>query len=184
VRVITGTAKGTRLKSPETARPTADNVRTTIFDILGADCEGARVLDLFAGSGALGIEALSRGAIQATFVETDRAACEVIEENLAATKLEGEVVKNDAERFLDRAPTKPYDLVFLDPPYERGLRFVANILQKLAVGGWVAPGGTVVAEAPAGELELPPTLRPTRTRKFGQTQVTIAVNDGEQSDDA
>jgi 16S rRNA (guanine966-N2)-methyltransferase len=181
MRVITGIAKGTRLKSPDVARPTADNVRSTIFDILGADCEGARVLDLFAGSGALGIEALSRGAGEATFVENDTTAIKVIGENLAAARLEGTIVRNDVDRALSTQVPEPYDLVFLDPPYERGLPFVAEILEKLAVGGWVSPGGTVVVEAPAGDLELPKSFRATRTRKFGQTQVTIAVNDGEQS---
>jgi 16S rRNA (guanine966-N2)-methyltransferase len=169
------------LKAPRSTRPTADNVRTTIFDILGADCEGSCVLDLFAGSGALGIEALSRGAVRATFVEAGKAACAIIEQNLAAARLGGDIVKADAEHYLERGTAEAYDLVFLDPPYERGLRFVAEILEKLAVGGWVSPGGTVVIEAPAGDLELPKSFRPTRTRKFGQTQVTIAVNNGEAS---
>jgi 16S rRNA (guanine966-N2)-methyltransferase len=184
VRVITGIAKGRRLRSPETARPTADSVRSSIFNILGPDCRDARVLDLFAGSGALGIEALSRGAKHATFVDNDREACRAIEENLAVTRLEGTLVRTDAERFLDGAPGEPYDLVFLDPPYERGLPFVAQILEKLAAGAWVSRGGTVVAEAPAGEIDLPAAFRQTRTRRFGQTQVTIAVNDGEAIDDA
>lgn len=184
MRVISGAAKGMRLKSPVTARPTADNVRSTMFDILGADCEGARVLDLFAGSGALGIEALSRGAARATFVESDKQAAKVIEDNLEAARLDGDIVKTDAVRFLDQTPREPYDLVFLDPPYDRGLPFVAEILEKLAVSGWVSSGGTVVAESPVGELALPKSFRPTRTRKFGQTQVTIAVNDGEPIGDA
>lgn len=179
MRVITGVAKGTRLKSPEGARPTADNVRSAIFDILGTDCEGARILDLFAGSGALGIEALSRGAREATFVESDPKACKVIEQNLGAAKLTGRVRRGDVERFLAREPDEPYDLVFLDPPYERGLPFVAQILAKLAAGAWVATGGTVVAESPAGDLDIPTSLRRTRSKRFGRTQVTIAVNEGE-----
>jgi 16S rRNA (guanine966-N2)-methyltransferase len=180
--VITGSAKGTRLKAPAAARPTADSVRSALFDVVARDIPGARVLDLFAGSGALGIEALSRGASEATFVEADHQAAQVIAENLAAAKLEGTVVRTDVERFLAGKETS-YDLVFLDPPYERGLPFVAKILEKLAVGAWVSPGGTVVAESPVGDLELPKAFRVTRTKKFGQTQVTIAVNDGEQRDD-
>src|SRR5438105_6603940 len=134
MRVISGTAKGRRLratKSPD-MRPTTDMARQTIFDMLG-DVGGARVLDLCAGAGTLGIEALSRGAREAVFVEQDRDACAVILQNLEATDLRSaaHIRRADVMRFLSRSPSTPFDLVFLDPPYSRGLGFVARALEKL-----------------------------------------------------
>lgn len=181
MRITGGAAKGTRLRTvsgPET-RPTTDLARKAIFDILGPTLEGVRVLDLFAGSGALGIEALSRGAAETVFVESSREACGVILENLTAAGLRGrgDVRRRDADRFVGRPATAPFDLAFLDPPYARGLRFVARILGKLGSGGWIRTGGTVVVEAASGSVEWPPGFRETRTRRFGRTQLTIAVRD-------
>jgi 16S rRNA (guanine966-N2)-methyltransferase len=181
MRVTGGEAKGARLRTlpgPET-RPTTDMARKAIFDILGPGIEGARVLDLFSGSGALGIEALSRGASEAVFVESSREACGVILENLGAAGMRGRGVvrRRDAERFVARAATEPFDLAFLDPPYARGLRFVARILGKLGSGGWIRTGGTVVVEAASGTVEWPSGFRETRTRRFGRTQVSLAVRD-------
>lgn len=181
MRVISGSAKGHRLRTVKgaTTRPTADHVRQALFDILGQRCTGLRVLDLFAGSGALGIEALSRGAREAVLVESDPAACRLIRENLEATRLEGRgrVVRADVLRFLARTTGEPFDLVFLDPPYGRGLAFVARVLGKLASAAWIRPGGTVVAETEVGVVELPAPLRETRTRTFGRTQITVAVRE-------
>src|SRR5436305_13528569 len=120
MRVISGTAKGRRLratKSPD-MRPTTDMARQTIFDMLG-DVTGARVLDLCAGAGTLGIEALSRGAREAEFVDHDRDACAVILQNLEATGLRsgGHIRRTDLLRFLARKPRMAFDLAFLDPPY-------------------------------------------------------------------
>lgn len=181
MRITGGEAKGARLRTvpgPET-RPTTDMTRKAIFDVLGASVESARVLDLFAGSGALGIEALSRGAAEAVFVESSREACGVILQNLGATGMRprGVVRRRDAERFLARPATDPFDLAFLDPPYARGLGFVARILGKLGSGGWIRTGGTVVVEAASGSVDWPPGLRETRTKRFGRTQVSVAVRD-------
>lgn len=186
MRVISGIAKGRRLratKSPE-MRPTTDMARQTIFDMLGASVSGARVLDLFAGAGTLGIEALSRGAREAVFVEQDRDACAVILQNLEATGLRGaaHIRRTDVRRFLARPPRTPFDLVFLDPPYGRGLGFVARVLEKLANGAWVHKGTTIVVEAQEGEVDWPPRFYETRTRKFGRTLVSMAVTDGNEGD--
>ncbi|MGH2728255.1 MAG: RsmD family RNA methyltransferase, partial [Actinomycetota bacterium] len=121
MRVTGGAAKGARLRTlagPET-RPTTDMARKAIFDIIGPAVEGARVLDLFAGSGALGIEALSRGASEAVFVDSSREALGVILANLTATGLraKGVLRRRDVERFIARHSTEPFDLAFLDPPY-------------------------------------------------------------------
>ena len=181
MRVTGGSAKGARLRSLAGAdtRPTTDMARKAIFDILGPSVEGARVLDLFAGTGALGIEALSRGAKEAVFVESSREACGLILQNLTAIGIgaNGVVRRRDAERFLAREASEPFDLAFLDPPYGRGLRFVARILGKLGAGRWIRPGGTVVVEAASGSLEWPDGFRETRSKRFGRTQVTLAVHD-------
>lgn len=183
MRVVAGIAKGRRLRTTraQEMRPTTDQARRTLFDILG-DVDGDRVLDLFAGAGTLGIEALSRGARDATFVERDRAACDAILQNLEETKLRSNasIVRADALRFLARHARDPYDLVFLDPPYGGGLGFVARVLRRLGAGSWVRPGGTVVVEAEAGRIDWPAGFRETRTRRFGRTQLSMAVWDGER----
>jgi 16S rRNA (guanine966-N2)-methyltransferase len=186
MRVISGIAKGRRLRAtsaPE-MRPTTDTARRTIFDILGDVPRDARVLDLFAGAGTLGIEALSRGARECQFVERDRAACSVILQNLEATGLRSNarIMRADVPRMLAKRPETAFDLVFLDPPYDAGLRFVSLVVEKLARGSWVAPGGTVVAEAPGGQIEWPAGLREIRTRRFGRTQVSVAVRDDGRGD--
>jgi 16S rRNA (guanine966-N2)-methyltransferase len=186
MRVISGIAKGMRLRAtraPE-MRPTTDMARQTIFDILGERVRDARVLDLFAGAGTLGIEALSRGAREGVFVEQDREACSIILQNLEATKLRANAVIRRAEviRFLSRAAHTPFDLVFVDPPYSRGLGFVTRVVGKLAAGDWVGVGGAIVVEAEAGHIEWPSGFREIRTRKFGRTNVSMAVVNGTESD--
>ena len=130
MRVIAGRFGGRRLSAPRGARtrPTADRVREALFSVLG-DLEGARVLDLFAGSGALGIEALSRGAAEATFVDSAPAALRALRENLTALDLEAEVRRADARGFLRsaRKAGREYDLVFLDPPYRRAAALTASL---------------------------------------------------------
>src|SRR3954466_1057719 len=121
MRVIAGTAGGLQLDVPKTAvRPTMDRVKAAIFSSLADRIIGARVLDLFAGTGALGIEALSRGAGSALFVEQDLAAVQAIEQNFIRTKLRGRVTRQEVFAFLERArPVDTFDIIFADPPYEK-----------------------------------------------------------------
>jgi 16S rRNA (guanine966-N2)-methyltransferase len=178
-RVIAGTARGIRLEAPGSGtRPLADRVKQTLFAILEPDLEGARVLDLFAGSGAAGIEALSRGAERATFVEHDPGAIRVIATNLARSGLaaNAEVVRDDALRWLRRAEVRadvrPFDVVIVDPPYDQ----TELLVQALeAVAPLVVPGGRVVAkhfwrDAPPDTVSL---LASERVRRFGETALTF-----------
>jgi 16S rRNA (guanine966-N2)-methyltransferase len=178
-RVIAGSARGIRLEAPgPSTRPLADRVKQTLFAILEPDLGGARVLDLFAGSGAAGIEALSRGAAHATFVERDRDAAAVIATNVARTHLAGErvrIVRAEALGWLARTDgpdAGPFDIVVVDPPYaETGL--LAAALD--ALGAHLAPGARVVAKhfwrdpAPA-TVGL---LASERERRFGETTLTF-----------
>lgn len=178
-RVIAGTARGIRLAAPGPGtRPFGDRVKQTLFAILEPDLPGANVLDLFAGSGAAGIEALSRGAARATFVERDRGAAEVIAANLGRTHLAGErvrIVRADAIAWLrgpEAAAAAPFGMVVLDPPYaETGLLAEALVV----VGPLVAHDGRVVAkhfwrDPPPAEVGL---LASERERRFGETTLTF-----------
>ena len=142
MRIVAGLAKGVRLGPvPPSVRPISDRAREGLFSSLGPEAlEGANVLDLFAGTGAAGIEALSRGAASTTFVDRAPAAVEAIKRNLALTKLEllGEVHPSGVARFVSRSdrPGAPYDLVICDPPYDLGQREVDEVLQELA-RGWL-----------------------------------------------
>jgi 16S rRNA (guanine966-N2)-methyltransferase len=174
MRIIAGSRKGARIFAPKghEVRPTGDRVREAIFNLVGPVDE-LDVLDLFAGSGAMGLEALSRGASQVTFVEADRAAAEMIVRNLEKLRLEGAtVLRDDAARKLaaDAASGRRYDLVLIDPPY----RMLARLLPTLAayIPAVVAPEGIVVVESDAREEpELP---LPQRTsRRYGSARVTV-----------
>jgi 16S rRNA (guanine966-N2)-methyltransferase len=171
MRVIAGVARGRRLVAPpgSTTRPTSDRVREATFNALGSlgAVIDATVLDLFAGSGALGIEALSRGAAHCTFVDADRAARTVVEANLATCGLAADatVSAGPADRFLadaSRAGTR-FDLALLDPPY--GFEGWDDLLDRI-------PAELVVAEAPAA-LEAPGGWEVLRSRRYGRTWVTI-----------
>jgi 16S rRNA (guanine966-N2)-methyltransferase len=171
VRIIAGRWGGRRLIAPpgRGTRPTSDRVREALFSILGP-LDGERVLDLFAGSGALGLEALSRGAAQATFVERERAALRALRDNVADLGAEAEVVAGDALAFLRAARERgaQYDLVFLDPPY----RAAAGLAQGLDLAPVLAGGGRVVGESDRREpLELPMPL--TDERRYGDTLIRI-----------
>ena len=184
MRVIAGRWRGTALAGlgagdPAAAlRPTSDRVRESLFNLLAHGdypaIEGARVLDLFAGTGALGIEALSRGAETATFVDQGRAALGLLRRNLDRLGVgeEARVVNRDATR-LGRNPGAPFDLVFLDPPYGRGLgeRAVAAAM----AGGWVAPGALVVWEEGVDHA-VPPGLTRLDSRRYGETMIAIFCN--------
>jgi 16S rRNA (guanine966-N2)-methyltransferase len=173
VRVIAGSRRGATLLAPRGSgtRPTGDRVRESVFSILGA-IEGLTVLDLFAGSGALGIEALSRGAAAATFVDSSAAAIAAIERNLAALRFDAEVRRTRALEFVERAraASRQYDLVFLDPPY----RQTSSLGPKLstALPPVLAPDARVISEsdrrAPL-ELDLPLLDE----RRYGDTLIRI-----------
>lgn len=181
MRVTGGRARGVTLRATNdrAMRPTTDATRKAIFDILGERVVDAIVLDLFAGAGTLGIDALSRGARRATFVDHDARACAAITRNLEAAKMRDVAVvrRADVLAYLKRRP-EPADLVLLDPPYEAGLDSLTRVLRALAAGSWIRSGGTVVAEAPAGQVTWPSGFRETRTRRSGRTQVSVAILDG------
>jgi 16S rRNA (guanine966-N2)-methyltransferase len=174
MRVIAGTHRGRELTAPKgrDTRPTSDRVREALFSILGDRVADARVLDLYAGSGALAIEALSRGAAQATLVDSSKAAIEAIRRNLEALEMEAEVTAQTASRFLERARknARQYDLVFLDPPYRH-----ASTLGRVLTAALVpvlAADARVVAESdrrsPLGlQLDL------LDERRYGDTLIQI-----------
>jgi 16S rRNA (guanine966-N2)-methyltransferase len=170
VRVVAGEFRGRRLAAPRGARtrPTADRVREALFSMLG-DVSGARVLDLYAGSGALGIEALSRGAGSAVFVERNARAAAVIERNLASLGLEQKVVRDDAMRFLARAGGT-FDLVFCDPPYDSASRLGGPLAERLPA--LTSEDARIVTESDKRwPLELPFPLLTERT--YGDTRIAI-----------
>jgi 16S rRNA (guanine966-N2)-methyltransferase len=169
VRVVAGEFRGRRLRMPKRGtRPTADRVREALFSMLG-DLHGARVLDLYAGSGALGIEALSRGARSAVFVERDPRAAAVIERNLTELGLAQSVIGDDAMRFLDRGEGT-FDLVFCDPPYDSGPRVAGPLSERLPAV--LSPDARIVTESDKRRpLELPFPL--IRERTYGDTRIAI-----------
>jgi 16S rRNA (guanine(966)-N(2))-methyltransferase RsmD len=180
MRVIAGTARGITLKTPEgmQTRPTADRVKEALFSIIHFDLPGAKVLDLFGGSGQLGIEALSRGAVSATFVDQSEAACRLIRENLRRTRFEntGKVVRGDYMEYLSRCREK-YDIILLDPPYAEV--FLENALKRITEIDILQSGGIIVAERPLGK-ELPWDFEGfTRARdyKYGTVLLTLYRKD-------
>jgi 16S rRNA (guanine966-N2)-methyltransferase len=171
VRVVAGTAKGRPIVAPpgRDTRPTSDRAREGLFSTLATltDLAGARVLDLYAGSGAVGLEALSRGAAAAVLVESDVRAAEVIRRNVTAVGVPGaRVVVDRVERFLT-GPPAPYDVVFADPPYALSDEIVARMLA--AAGPWLAPSGVVVVERSAKSPEpvWPDGVEPVQQRRYG-----------------
>jgi len=172
VRVVAGEFKGRRLRAPRgmRTRPTADRVREALFSMLG-DVSGARVLDLYAGSGALGIEALSRGAASAVFVERDARAASAIRDNLRALELDQAVRRQDALRFL-AANEGTFDLVFCDPPYDSVPRIAEPLAERLPA--LLTQGARIVTESDKRmPLELPFELLAERT--YGDTRIAIHV---------
>lgn len=174
MRVIAGTYGGRTLKAPpgDATRPTSDRVREALFSILATKTHDARVLDLFAGSGALGLEALSRGADSVTFVDDGSPAIRAIEANLQALSADATVRRGDALKFLAAASDggAQYDLVFLDPPYRHAERF-ANPLSA-ALPAVLAPGAVVVAESDR-RAPLTLTLPLIDERRYGDTLIRI-----------
>ena len=175
MRVITGSARGRKLKDLEglATRPTTDRVKEGIFNIIQFDVEGRRILDLFAGTGQMGIEALSRGAASAVFVDQRREAAAVIRENLKLTGLAGRarVVCGDALSFLQSAKER-FDIIFLDPPYASSL--LEDSLKNISGFDILSNHGIIICEY---SLErdmppIPPPLFPHRDYRYGKTKVT------------
>ena len=180
MRVITGKARGIQLKTPEgqLTRPTSDRVKEALFSIIQFEIPGAAVLDLFGGTGQLGIEALSRGAKSAVFVDAREDACKLIKENLRRTKLEqdAKVVRMDYLDYLKRCKDK-FDIIFLDPPYAEV--FLENALKCITEIDILQSGGIIVAERPLGK-DLPWDFEGyTRSKdyKYGKVLLTIYRKD-------
>lgn len=176
LRVIAGELRGRRLRAPEgdCTRPTSDRVREALFDLIGPVPEGCRVLDLYAGSGALGIEALSRGAGRTVFVERDLRARRVIQANLAGLGLEARArVEGGDAGSASAFAGGPFDLVLADPPY--GEADLAALLARAAAA--LAPGGVLAVEqAAGGDLpDAPETLALWKDRRYGTTRLTLYV---------
>ena len=173
MRVITGSARGRKLKTPENydIRPTTDNVKESVFNIIQFDIEGRRVLDLFAGTGQLGIECLSRGAASAVFVDQSREAVKIVKENLKACGLTGTVVQSDALSFL-RTCGK-FDIIFVDPPYDSDLyESVLNTVNSIDI---LSDGGIIICES-RRERALPEMTAPYKKRReytYGKVKLCI-----------
>ena len=184
MRIVAGRFRGHRLAAVGKGdagahlRPTTDRVRESLFNVLSntGAIEGARVLDLFAGTGALGLEALSRGAVQVSFVESGRVAQRLIAQNVEITRSQGEtrLIRRDATK-LGACDGEPCDLVFLDPPYGKGMGQKA--LAAARAGSWLAPGALVVWEENA-PMEPPEGFSLLDRRRYGETHVTLLELDG------
>ncbi|MGM9590007.1 MAG: 16S rRNA (guanine(966)-N(2))-methyltransferase RsmD [Faecousia sp.] len=176
MRVITGTARGVQLKTPDgmVTRPTTDRVKEAMFSIIHFEIPGAAVLDLFGGTGQLGIEALSRGAKSAVFVDAGEPACKLIKENLKRTRLEGQgrVIRADYMEYLSRT-REQFDIILLDPPYAEV--FLENALKRITEIDILRTNGIIVTERPM-EKELPfefPGYERSKDYKYGKTLLTI-----------
>jgi 16S rRNA (guanine966-N2)-methyltransferase len=189
-RVIAGAARGRRLAVPagRSTRPTSDRAREGLFGTLGSlggSVEGAAMLDLYAGSGAVGLEALSRGARRVLFVEADPRAARVIQANIEAVGLPGaELATERVDRVLARGPggRDGFGLVVADPPYATADPEVAGVLAALLSGGWLAPGAVVAVERAtrSGPVGWPPGYAPDRSRRYGDTTFWYGLAAGAQ----
>ena len=180
MRVITGKARGVVLKTPDgmATRPTSDRVKEALFSIIQFDIPGARVLDLFGGTGQLGIEALSRGAKSAVFIDEREDACRLIRENLRRTRLDASatVIRSDYMSYLRNCREK-FDIILLDPPYAEV--FLENSLKMITEIDILQSGGIIVTERPYGKellCEFPGFSR-SREYKYGKTLLTLFRKD-------
>lgn len=177
VRIIGGAWRGRRVAFPDAPdlRPTPDRVRETLFNWLQHDIAGTRCLDLFAGSGALGLEALSRGAAEALFVEASQKVAESLQGEIARLKAgpAARVLHVPADEFL-RHPGEPFDIVFLDPPFKSAV--VGEYVARLAAGGWLKPEAFIYMESPRadGSPELPEGITLTKSKSAGEVGYHLA----------
>ena len=187
-RIIAGSARGRRLAVPQAGvRPTSDRVREALFSSIESQVGalgGIRLLDLYAGSGAIGLEALSRGASHVLLVEKDRRALEVVKANIAAVRLPNALaLGSDVTSLTSAAPppgaVAPYDVVFLDPPYDVADEVVEGVLAALAVHGWLGDGSLVVVEREKPRrgdgFTWPDGFEPQRDKDYGGTRVRSAL---------
>ena len=177
MRVITGTARGRRLKTPENydIRPTTDNVKESVFNIIQFDIEGRRVLDLFAGTGQLGIECLSRGAAEAVFIDENMAAVKIVKENLKTCGFTAAVLQQDALSYLRHCGK--FDLIFVDPPYDS--RLYESVLETINSVDILSDGGIILCES-RREKTLPDMRAPYRKKKeynYGRVKLTVYIKD-------
>jgi len=185
VRIVAGRFKGAAIAAPRSqgTRPTSDRLRETIFNILAhgidMDLDGVRVLDLFAGTGALGFEAISRGAGHCTFIEEGTEARGVIRRNMESLGLNGaaKIFRRDATRLGSAGTIAPFDLLFADPPYDKGLG--ERALSSAVDGGWLKPGAVCVLEERASaDVEVPQGFKTLDQRRAGDSQVLFLRHDG------
>ena len=182
MRVITGTARGRRLREPEgmNIRPTSDMVKEAMFSIIQFDIEGRRVLDLFAGTGQLGIEAKSRGAAEVVFVDEAKDAVKLIRDNLEHCELEGTVVQRDALRYIERA--EKFDLILIDAPFEGKL--CEKALKKIYEFDILTEGGIIICETSSETTlpDLPAPIVKKREYRYGKIKLTKYVKEVEAAD--
>ena len=184
LKIITGTAKGRNIKTleGEATRPTSERIKEAMFSSIQFDIENRRVLDIFAGSGQLGLEALSRGAASVMFIDSSREAMEIVKENLKTTGLgPAKFLVSDARNYIRKASGREvYDLVFVDPPY--ALECCSDIMRKLADGGMLAKGAIVVLESGTEIIDPDkfPDFELTKTKQYGKkTSLNIFFYKGE-----
>lgn len=186
MRIITGSAKGIRLKTleGETTRPTSERVKEAVFSMLQFDIEGRRVLDLFAGSGQMALEALSRGASAAVLIDKSKDAIRIIEENTKKTKFsnQAQIICSDAMDYIRRYHGEPFDLVFLDPPY--AAHFYRPALQALREYRLLKPTTLIVCESGAeeifdGDTALAVSFTVARSSRYSKTYITVLTPSGE-----
>lgn len=173
MRVITGTARGRRLKEPKNydIRPTTDMVKEAVFNIVQCDVEGRRVLDMFAGTGQMGIEALSRGAAEVVFTDENREAVALVRENLKLCGFDARVEQTESVAYLGRCA--PFDLIFVDPPYDTGL--IDSALHKIQNVDILSDGGIIICES-RREKSMPDMNAPysrVLERCYGKVKITV-----------
>ena len=175
MRIITGSARGTKLQTPagDTTRPTAERVKEAVFSMIQFEIEGRRVLDMFGGSGQLALEALSRGAASAVICDTSSEAIKAIKANAVKTRLYDRcvILNTDAMRYAAGRSGEKFDIVFIDPPYASGLQQKA--LETLAQAGKIAPGGIVICESAEEADYLPDGFRVRRSTSYSKKYITV-----------